>query len=88
MDNEGLAGEIRKKIAMKKRAGHGLGNVYLSNNITLATSVWVDINKTVAKCFITDKDIIFVSAFSLSPLPYVIPKEGRKGQWLTILLMP
>ena len=78
MDTAERAGEIRKKFATKKRAGKDFGRVYLANCVTLGTRVRVDILKAMSKCLSTERETMFVSAFSSRPLLHVRPKDDGK----------
>ena len=80
MDSEVLATSLRKKFAEKKRGGHDLGKVYMANSTTLGTRVRVEILKAMAKCCASDKEVMYVSAFSSRPLLHVKPKEAGSRQ--------
>ena len=76
MDSVDLALRIRKQFAVKKRGGADFGKVYLANSVTLGTRVRVDILKAMAKCFTTEREIMYVSAFTSRPLLHVKQKEA------------
>ena len=80
MDSEVLAARLRKQFAVKKREGHDLGKVYMANSTTLGTRVRVEILKAMAKCCASDKEVMYVSAFSSRPLLHVKPKEAGSRQ--------
>ena len=80
MDSAVLAGSIRKQFATKKRGGHDFGKIYMANSTTLGTRVRVEILKAMAKCFATEREVMYVSAFSSRPLLHVKPKEAGTRQ--------
>lgn len=75
MDSGDLALKLRKQFAAKKKAGQDFGSTYLVNSVTLGTRVRIEILKAMAKCFASEQEIMYVSAFSSRPLLHVRPKE-------------
>ena len=50
--------------------------MYLANSVTLGTRVRIEIMKTMAKCFASDKEVMYLSAFTSRPMLHVRPKEN------------
>ena len=80
MDSGDLASRLRKQFAIKKRGGHDFGRAYLANSVTLGTRVRIEILKAMAKCFATEREVMYVSAFSSRPLLHVRPKGSEARQ--------
>ncbi len=60
----------------QKKAGQDFGKVYIANSVTLATRVRVDIMRLIAKKFSTEREELFVMAFSSRPILHVRTKGG------------
>jgi hypothetical protein len=75
LDSRELTLKIRKLFAEKKKAGEDFEKVYITNSVTLATRVRIDIMQAIAKKFTTDETEFFVSAYSSRPIMHVRPKD-------------
>jgi hypothetical protein len=83
MKSKEVATRVRKKFASQKKAGQDHGRAYITNCVTLATRVRVDILKAMAKKFANDKEELFVFGFTSRPVLHVKPKEiGKAPMWL------
>ena len=76
MDSKELALRIRKQFAAKKKLGVNLGKAFVTNSVSLATRVRVDILRAIAKQQSSDREDYFVSAFTSRPVMHVKQKEG------------
>jgi hypothetical protein len=75
LDSAELALKIRKQFAEKKKAGQDFGKTFITNSVTLATRVRVDIMKAIARKFTTDTTEFFFSEYSSRPIMHVRPKD-------------
>jgi hypothetical protein len=57
-----MALRIRKLFAEKKKAGEDFGKMYITNSVTLATCVRINIMRALAKKFATETTEMFVSS--------------------------
>ena len=84
MSSREIALRLRKTFAQKKKSGQNFGKVYLSNCVTLATRVRIEIMKAMAKKFSSDREDIFVMGYTSRPVLHVKPKiEGQRSMWLS-----
>ena len=68
MESKEMAFKIRKQFAEKKKAGVDFGRLFLSNSVTLATRVRIDILKAIAKKYSSEKEDLYVTAFTSRPV--------------------
>jgi hypothetical protein len=73
-----LAIRIRKSFGEKK-SGQDFGRVLVANSVTLATRVWVDILKAMAKRNMNERETFSVSAFVSRPVLHIRSKESGKS---------
>ena len=84
MTSKEVAIRLRKLFAQKKKAGKDFGRIYVSNCVTLATRVRIDILKAMAKKFTSDREDIHVIGYSSRPVLHVKPKiDDQKQRWLS-----
>jgi hypothetical protein len=84
MKDKVIATRLRKKFAIQKKAGQDFGRTQITNCVTLATCVRIDILKAMVKKFATEKEELFVYGFASRPVLHVKPKDGRnKPMWLS-----
>jgi hypothetical protein len=55
-----------------------LGKAFVTNSVSLATRVRVDILRAIARQLSSDKEDYFVSAFTSRPVMHVKQKDGQK----------
>ncbi len=83
MRNRDMALKIRKNFALKKKSGHDFGRLYISNCVTLATRVRIEIMKAMTKKFKTDKEEMFVMGYVSRPVIHVKPRSAnQRSMWL------
>ena len=64
-----IASALRRKFVDMRKAGHDFGRVYMSNCVTLATRVRVDILKSIVKQFTGKDDLeMYVAAYTSRPV--------------------
>ncbi len=84
MKDKETAIRLRKKFATQKKAGQDFGRTQITNSVTLATRVRIDILKAMAKKFSTDQEDLYVYGYTSRPVLHVRPKKGNKRpMWLT-----
>ena len=59
---------IRRQFAAKKKEGSGFGRLFLTNSVTLATRVRIDILRAMARQCIGDDETAFVNAYTSRPV--------------------
>ena len=64
MSSKEVALRLRKSFAQKKKAGQDFGRTYISNCVTLATRVRIEILKAMAKKFSSEKERMFVMGYA------------------------
>ena len=75
---------MRKKFANQKKAGQDFGRIQITNCVTLATRVRIDILKAMAKKFTTDREDIFVYGYASRPVLHIRPKDAKiRPMWLS-----
>ena len=75
MDNKELARKIRKQFAAKRKAGEDFGRVFVTNSVSLATRVRVDILKVIARLNSTEKEECYVTAYNSRPVMHIKQKN-------------
>ena len=75
LDSAELALKIRKQFAEKKKAGQDFGKTFITNSVTLATRVRVDIMRAIARKYTNETTEFFVSAYSSRPIMHTRPKD-------------
>ena len=84
LSSKEIALRIRRTFAQKKKAGQDFGRVYLSNCVTLATRVRIEILKAMANKFRSDNEELFVMGYASRPVLHVKPKRaGQRPMWLS-----
>ena len=83
MSDREVAKRLRKKFANQRKAGQDFGRVQLTNCVTLATRVRIDILKAMAKKFTSDREDLFVYGYASRPVLHIRPKDQKKPMWLT-----
>jgi hypothetical protein len=76
LDSRELAMKIRKDFSIKRKSEKDFGKIFISNSVTLATRVRIDILKAMAKKNSNEKEIMSVSAFISRPVIHVRSKDG------------
>ncbi len=75
-----VAMRLRKLFVQKKKSGKDLGRIYVSNCMTLATRVRIEILKAMAKKFTLDREDIYVIGYASRPVLHVKPKTEDKAK--------
>jgi hypothetical protein len=84
MKSREQAVRIRKTFAQKKKSGKDYGKIYLSNCVTLATRVRIEILRAMAKKFDSDREKMFVMGYYSRPVLHVKRNESENGgMWLS-----
>ena len=84
MKNKEIALRLRKTYAQKKKAGKDFGRIYISNCVTLATRVRIEILKAMAKKFVSDTEEFYVVGYTSRPVLHVKTKNrNQKSMWLS-----
>jgi hypothetical protein len=84
MKSREQAVKIRKSFAQKKKAGKDVGKIYLSNCVTLATRVRIEILRAMAKKFDSDTEKMFVLGYYSRPVIHVKRNNSENnGMWLS-----
>ena len=82
LSNRETAKRLRKTFAQQKKTGKDFGRIYISNCVTLATRVRIEILKAMAKKFSSDREDLYVMGYASRPVVHVKPKEeNQKEQW-------
>ena len=68
---------IRRQFAAKKKEGGGFGKLFLTNSVTLATRVRIDILRAMARQCIKEDETAYVNAYTSRPV--LTLKKGRKS---------
>ena len=76
LDSRELAMKIRKDFSIKRKSEKDFGKIFISNSVTLATRVRIDILKAMAQKNSNEKEIMSVSAFISRPVIHVRSKDG------------
>ena len=79
MESKEVARRIRLKFAEKKRAGEDFGKLFIANSVSLGTRVRIDIMKSMAKKYSSEKQDFHVAAFSSRPVLKVKEKDSDKA---------
>jgi hypothetical protein len=84
MTSKEVAIRLRKSFAQKEKSGQNFERVYLSNCVTLATRVWIEILKAMAKKINSDREDFFIVGYTSRPILHVKPRmDGQKTMWLS-----
>ena len=84
MSSREIAVRLRKNFAQKKKTGHDFGRTYISNCVTLATRVRVEILKAMSKRFASDKEDLYVIGYASRPVLHIKPKDQtHRAMWLS-----
>jgi hypothetical protein len=83
MSDREVAKRLRKKFANQRKAGQDFGRVQITNCVTLAPRVRIDILKAMAKKFTSDQEDLFVYGYASRPVLHNKPKDQKKPMWLT-----
>ncbi len=67
---------IRRQFAAKKKEGCNFGRVFLTNSVTLATRVRIDILRAMAKQCIREDETAYVNAYTSRPILTLKKKDG------------
>jgi hypothetical protein len=62
---------------LKKKAGIDFGRIFLTNSVTLATRVRIDILKAIARKFSSEREDLYMTAFSARPVLQVKQKNEQ-----------
>ena len=73
------ARKVRKEFAAKKKAGVDFGKVFLTNSVSLATRVRVDILKAIARMNSSEKEDFYVASYASQPIIHV-KQKGNEGR--------
>jgi hypothetical protein len=84
MSSKEIVLRLRRTFAQKKKSGHDFGRTYISNCVTLATRVRIEILKAMAKKFCSDREEIFEIGYASRPVLHIKPKSGnQRPMWLS-----
>jgi hypothetical protein len=84
MSSKETAIKIRRSFAQKKKAGQDFGRVYITNCVTLATRVRIEILKAMSKKFASDNTEMFVMGYASRPVLHVKSKNpNQRSMWLS-----
>lgn len=83
MKTKEMATNLRKKFANLKKTGKDFGRINISNCVTLATRVRIDIMKAMAKKFKSEREDLFVFGYTSRPVLHVKPRDtNQRPMWL------
>jgi hypothetical protein len=80
MSSKEIAVRLRNINAQKKKTGRDFGRVYISNCVTHTTRVRIEIQKTMSKKFVMDKEDFYVIGYASRPVLHVKTKIRIKNQ--------
>ena len=84
MKSKEIATRLRKGFANQKKMGKDFGRIYITNCVTLATRVRIDILKAMAKKFTTNQEDLFVYGYASRPVLHIKPKDqNKRPMWLS-----
>ena len=84
MNSKETAIRLRRTFAQKKKSGQDFGRIYISNCVTLATRVRIEIMKAMANKFRSEREDLFVMGYASRPVLHVKPKESsQRPMWLS-----